>query len=78
LTVLGRDAHVQFEAVSSATRDGKSDMLVLRYSYQPTGGSTARKPIYVHANRRFDEASKRFQWDISGVSDVPPPGLREE
>jgi hypothetical protein len=78
LTVLGHDANVRFEAVSSATRDGKSDMLVLRYSFQPSSGSTQRNPIYVHANRRFDEASKRYQWDVSGVSDMLPPGLREE
>jgi hypothetical protein len=78
LTLLGHDANVRFEAVSSATRDGKTDMLVLRYSFQPAGGSAPRKPIYVHVNRRYDEASKRYQWDISGVSDMPPPGLREE
>jgi hypothetical protein len=78
LTVLGPDAKVQFEAVSSATRDGNTNMLVLRYSFQPAGGATQRKPIYVHVNRRFDESSKHYQWDISGVSDAPPPGLREE
>src|SRR4051812_41871646 len=54
LIVLSRAADVKFEAITSAVRDGQTDMLVLKYSYQPAADSTARKDLWVHLNRRFD------------------------
>jgi hypothetical protein len=76
LTRRGKDADVQFESVHSATRDGQSDMLVLRYSYLPEAGGE-RKPLWIFINRRYDEGSKRFQWDIGGIQNTPPYGSTE-
>jgi hypothetical protein len=72
----GKDADVQFESVQSATRDGQTDMLVLKYSYLPeTNGQ--RKPLWIYINRRYDDGSKRFQWDVGGIQNTPPFGITE-
>jgi hypothetical protein len=78
LIARGKQADVQFEQVSSATRDGQNDTLVLKYTYVPAGGSAeTRKGMWVHINRRYDEGTKRHQWDVSGISDSPPNGTAE-
>jgi hypothetical protein len=77
LLVRGREADTRFESVSSATRDGQTDMLVLRYSYSPRSNPTERKPLWVHINRKYDEGSKRHQWEVGGVQDTPPMGSAE-
>jgi hypothetical protein len=76
LLARGKDSDVRFENVHSATRDGQSDMLVLRYSYVPTSGGE-RKPLWVYINRRWDEGSKRHQWDVGGIQNTPPFGSTE-
>jgi hypothetical protein len=79
LIVRGESARVQFEGVTTATRDGQADMLVLKYSYEPAGKpSGERQPLFVHVNRRFDEATKRPQWEVTGISTTPPPGITAE
>ena len=76
LIASGKQADVQFDSVHSATRDGQSDMLVFKYSYLPdTSGE--RKPLWVYINRRWDESSKRHQWDVGGVQNTPPFGSTE-
>jgi hypothetical protein len=75
----GKQADVQFEQIVSATRDSQADTLVLKYSFVPAGGGAdLRKPMWVHINRRYDDGTKRHQWDVSGVSDAPPPGMPAE
>jgi hypothetical protein len=79
LIVRGESAKVRFEGVVSAVIDGQGDMMVLKYSYEPSGKPAGeRQPLWIHVNRRFDEASKRPQWDISGISTTPPPGMVAE
>lgn len=72
----GKEADVQYESLHSATRDGKTDMLVLRYSYLPESNAE-RKPLWIFINRRYDEGSKRHQWDIGGIQNTPPFGSTE-
>jgi hypothetical protein len=79
LVARGRQSDVQFEQVASATREGENDTLALKYSYLPAGSrDDMRKALWVHINRRYDEGTKRHQWDISGVSDSPPAGSPPE
>jgi len=77
LIVRGHDADVRFETITSTFHDAQTDMLVLKYSYLPAPGS-ARQGLWVHMNRKFDESTKRPQWDVSGVSTSPPPGASSE
>jgi len=75
LIARGHDADVQFVGVSSATRDGKTDMLVLKYSYVPSSlKSSERQFFWVHINRKFDESTKRHEWEVGGIQDRPPQG----
>jgi hypothetical protein len=76
LVASGKKADVRFENLHSATRDGQSDMLVLKYSYL-TETSGERKPLWVYINRRWDEGSKRHQWDVGGIQNTPPYGSTE-
>ena len=69
----GQDADVRFEAVSSATRDGQSDMLVFKYSYSPADNAD-RGFLWLHINRRYDDATKNHQWEIGGIQNSPPIG----
>src|SRR5438128_1757564 len=59
----------------AGVRDGQSDMLVLKYSYRPAGPEAQRQGLWVHINRRFDESTKRPQWEVSGVTTTPPPSM---
>jgi hypothetical protein len=72
----GKDADVRFDSVASATHEGQTDMLVLKYSYLPKADGQ-RQPIWVHINRRFDESMKRNQWEFGGVQNTPPVGMTE-
>lgn len=74
LIVRSRSADVKFEGITSSVREGQTDMLVLKYSYLPAADSTTRKNLWAHLNRRFDESTKRPQWDVSGVTTEPPAG----
>jgi len=74
LIVRGNDADVRFEEITSNIHDGQSDMLVLKFSYRPPGVNQQRQGLWVHINRRFDESTKRPQWEVSGVGTTPPPG----
>jgi hypothetical protein len=76
LVLRGRDADVRFENVHTATRDGQSDTLTLRYSFIPAAGAD-RKTLWMHINRRYDDGSKRHQWEVGGVSDLAPAGVTE-
>jgi hypothetical protein len=76
LVARGKQTELRYENLHSATRDGHSDMLVLKYSYLPSG-SGDRKPLWVYINRRWDEGSKRHQWDVGGIQDTPPYGSTE-
>jgi len=72
----GKEADVRFESVSSATHEGQTDMLILKYSYVPKSDGQ-RQPIWVHVNRRYDETTKRNQWEFGGVQNTPPVGMTE-
>jgi hypothetical protein len=72
----GKEADPRFESVSSATHDGQTDTLVLKYSYVPKVDGQ-RQPIWVHINRRYDETTKRNQWEVGGVQNTPPVGMTE-
>jgi hypothetical protein len=72
----GKDADVRFEAVSSATHEGQTDMLILKYSYVPKADGE-RQSIWVHVNRRYDETTKQNQWEFGGVQNSLPMGLIE-
>jgi hypothetical protein len=75
LIVRGRQADLKFDSVSSASRDGQSDMLVLKYSYLPAGAAeSGRQYLWLHINRKYDESSKRPQWEIGGIQNTPPVG----
>jgi hypothetical protein len=51
-------------------------MLILKYSYVPKPDGQ-RLPIWVHVNRRYDETTKRNQWEFGGVQNTPPVGMTE-
>lgn len=70
LMTFGPDAKVQFEGLASTVRDGFSDIIVLKYSYARPAG--ARQPVWVHATRRYDDSTKRPEWEIGGLSLSPP------
>lgn len=70
----GKDADGRFEGVSSATRDGQSDLLVLKYSYAPSSPPADRQFMWVHVTRRYDESTKANQWEIGGIQTTPPTG----
>jgi hypothetical protein len=72
----GKESDVQFESVSSATHEGQTDMLILKYSYLPQPGGD-RQYVWLHINRRYDETTKQNQWEIGGVQNSPPVGLVE-
>jgi hypothetical protein len=74
LMTFGVDADVQFEGLASTLRDGFSDIIVLKYSYARPAGE--RQPIWVHATRRYDETTKRPQWEIGGLNTTPPQGAQ--
>jgi hypothetical protein len=74
LIVRGREADVQFVGVSSASRDGQTDMLVLKYSYVPAGEQAERQFLWLHINRKYDESTKRHEWEIGGIQNTPPMG----
>ncbi len=74
LIARGREADVRFEGVSSATRDGKTDMLVLKYSCVPSQPDGPRQFLWLHINRKYDESTKRHDWVIGGFSNTPPMG----
>lgn len=77
LVTLGKAADVQFETVASATRDGQTDTVILRYSYAPTSDPNERKPLWVYITRRYDDGSKRHQWEVGGIQDTKPYGVTE-
>jgi hypothetical protein len=70
----GPDADVQFDSVTSSIRDTSSDMLVLKYSYLPAGNSSGRQFLWLHINRKYDESTKRHEWEIGGIQTTPPTG----
>jgi hypothetical protein len=76
IVARGKAADVRFEGVASASRDGQSDMLVLRYSYLTSSDKGAdRQPLWIHMNRRYDDATKRYEWETGGVQTTPPLGV---
>jgi hypothetical protein len=78
LIARGRDVNLQFESVTSATRDGQTDTLLLKYTYQPsTAAAGERKPLWVHINRKWDESTKRHEWEVGGVQTMPPMGAEQ-
>jgi hypothetical protein len=77
LIARGKEADVRFEGVSSATRDGKTDMLVLRYSCASIEPAGSRQSLWLHINRKYDESTKRHEWEIGGISNTPPVGSGE-
>jgi hypothetical protein len=72
--VRGREADAQFMGVTSANRDGQTDLLVLKYSFVPAGEKGERQFLWLHINRKFDESTKRHEWEIGGISPTPPTG----
>jgi hypothetical protein len=72
LTTFGADAELKFEGLASTLRDGFSDIIVLKYSYARPAGE--RQPVWVHTTRRYNETTKRPEWEISGLSTTPPQG----
>jgi hypothetical protein len=34
-----------------------------------------RQPMWIYVHRRYDEGSKRFQWEVGAVQTTPPPGV---
>src|SRR6185369_7594689 len=76
LIARGKDSDCQFESVASATHEGQTDMLILKYSYLLKADSD-RQFFWVHINRRYDETTKQNQWEIGGVHNAPPIGLVE-
>jgi hypothetical protein len=75
LIARSRQADARFEEFISASRDGQTDMLVLKYSYDAGGSPPAqRQPLWIHINRKYDESTKRHQWEVGGVQNTPPLG----
>jgi hypothetical protein len=72
LLALGSAAVLRFEGLVTATRDGFSDILVLKYNYTRPAGEA--QPIWVHVTRRYDDSTKRPEWEVGGLSMTPPPG----
>jgi hypothetical protein len=72
----GAAADTRFEEVVSAVREGASDLLLLKYSYvADRARPDDRRPLWIYVHRRYDEGSKRFQWEIGAVQTTPPPGV---
>jgi hypothetical protein len=75
IVLQGREADTRFEGVSSATRDGQTDTLVLKYSYVPPGALPGeRKFLWININRRFEDTTKRYEWEIGGLQYTAPLG----
>jgi hypothetical protein len=75
LIARSRQADARFEEFVSAARDGQTDMLVLKYSYDAGGASPGqRQPLWIHINRKYDDSTKRHQWEVAGVQNTPPLG----
>src|SRR5262245_39934919 len=75
LIARGRDADMRYESVASAVRDTSSDMLILKYSYLPAGDPVARQFLWLHINRKYDESTKRHEWEVGGIQNTPPIGI---
>jgi len=79
IVALGKQADVRFEGVWSATRDGMNDTGVLSYSCQKSGGKPdERQPLWVHIYRKYDESTKRNEWEIGGVQNTAPLGATQD
>lgn len=75
MILLGREVNLRFEGVSSATREGYNDLLVLKYSYNANPQKPdERQSMWLHINRKYDESTKRHQWEIGGLTTTPPLG----
>ncbi len=74
LITHGRASDLKFEGVASADREGQSDLLVLKYSYQPADKKSDRLFLWVHITRRYDDSTKRHEWDVGGIQNTPPIG----
>lgn len=72
----GSAADARFEEVVSSVREGSSDLVLLKYSYVPDRAHPDyRQPMWIYVHRRYDEGSKRFQWEVGAVQTTPPPGV---
>jgi len=74
LIARGRDADAQFVGVASAVRDTSSDILILKYSYIPARDATNRQFLWLHINRKYDESTRRHEWEVGGIQNTPPTG----
>jgi hypothetical protein len=74
LLARGRESDARFVSVASAIRDGETDLLVLKYSYSPSAAAADRQFLWIHINRRYDEGTKRHEWEIGGIGTTPPVG----
>jgi hypothetical protein len=72
----GAAADARFEEVVSSVREGESDLVLLKYSYvSDRAHPDYRQPMWIYVHRRYDEGSKRFQWEVGAVQTTPPPGV---
>jgi hypothetical protein len=74
LIARGGGADLRFDSVASAARDTNSDMLILKYSYLPAGDSASRQFLWLHINRKYDDSTRRHEWEIGGIQTTPPTG----
>jgi hypothetical protein len=72
LLTFGADADVRFEELANSLNEGFSDILVLKYSYAKPAGE--RQPVWIHVTRRYDESTKRPEWEVGGLNMSPPQG----
>lgn len=72
----GAAAEPRLEEVVSSVREGASDLVLLKYSYvADRAHPDHRQPLWIYVHRRYDDGSRRFQWEVGAVQTTPPPGV---
>jgi hypothetical protein len=74
LIARGAKADCRYESVASASRDRETDMLILKYTYLPVSDTGDRQYFWLHINRKFDESTKRHEWEVGGIANTAPTG----
>jgi hypothetical protein len=65
----GTGVSYQFEEVVLQTRDGLSDFVVLRYTFQ---GPQERESLWVTVRRTFSNVHRSADWELYSATHLPP------
>lgn len=65
----GPDVRFRFEEVVRQTRDGLSNQVVLKYTFD---GDSGRVPLWITVRRTFGNSYRRADWELYSAQHVPP------